>query len=129
MTARPDRRLFLEPSPYDADEGNLIGHDPRQVPLAEIRLLEHAESAVKAIRAKCIDCSGNNAAEARKCVAVFCALWPFRMGVSPFHASSASSKRHQANIDTSNETDGQQNGPAEVAASPSHGPQSPEENR
>jgi hypothetical protein len=112
---RPARALFLEISPYEADDGHMIGRDPRQVSLGEIRLLELQESPAKAIRSKCIDCSGGNAAEARKCVAVNCALWPFRMGSNPFHASSMSSKRELANVVISRET----NGPAEAAISPS----------
>ena len=35
----------------------------------------------KAIRAKCIDCSGGNTAEVRNCPIKKCALYPFRMGV------------------------------------------------
>ncbi len=95
-----NRTHFLEPSPYDADDGNLIGRDPRQIPLAELRQLQHPESPIKAIRAACIDCSGSNAAEARKCVLVNCPLWPLRMGVSPFHASSANARLDQAKIAT-----------------------------
>ena len=38
---------------------------------------------MKAIRAYCLDCAGRPA-EVRKCVAVDCALWPFRMGTNPF---------------------------------------------
>lgn len=34
----------------------------------------------KAIRLKCIDCSGGNTAEVRKCPAENCPLWRFRMG-------------------------------------------------
>jgi hypothetical protein len=98
--ARPaiDRACFLQPSPYEADGGHSIGKDPREIALAEIRHLQHPESPIKAIRAKCVDCCGGNAAEARKCTAVFCPLWPMRMGVSPFHAASASSKREMANF-------------------------------
>jgi len=34
----------------------------------------------KAIRQKCLECSGWFAPEVRKCPAKDCALWPFRMG-------------------------------------------------
>ena len=34
----------------------------------------------KAIRAKCIDCMGGDKSEVRKCTAVKCPLFPFRMG-------------------------------------------------
>jgi len=33
---------------------------------------------LKAIRAKCLDCSGGNAQEVRKCPVKTCPLWPFR---------------------------------------------------
>ena len=34
----------------------------------------------KAIRFKCLDCCAGQAAEVRKCPAVDCPLWRFRMG-------------------------------------------------
>lgn len=34
----------------------------------------------QAIRAKCLDCSGNNRAEVRRCPVIGCPLWPYRMG-------------------------------------------------
>jgi hypothetical protein len=34
----------------------------------------------KAIRLKCIDCCAGNMAEVRKCPAINCPLWRFRMG-------------------------------------------------
>ena len=37
-------------------------------------------SRSKAIRLKCIDCSGGNMAEVRKCPATGCPLWRYRMG-------------------------------------------------
>ena len=33
-----------------------------------------------AIRAKCLDCSGNNRAEVRRCPVIGCPLWPYRRG-------------------------------------------------
>lgn len=101
-----DKTIFLEKSPYEVDEGNLIGRNPREILLAEIRLLGHVESPIKAIRAKCVECSGNNMAESRKCVAVNCSLWPFRMGANPFHASSRSAKLEVANFATLNNPEG-----------------------
>lgn len=104
----PDMAIFHERSPYEADCGNLIGRHPRQIPLADIRRLQHPESPVKAIRAKCLDCVGNNVAEVRKCVSANCALWPYRMGANPFHASSTSAKREGANIATSSGSEADQ---------------------
>lgn len=37
-------------------------------------------SRTKAIRAHCLECSGDNVAEVRKCPAKGCALWAYRMG-------------------------------------------------
>lgn len=93
-----NRAIYLEPSPYEADGGHSVGRDPRHIPLAELRQLQHPESPIKAIRAKCIDCSGGSQAEARKCVSVKCPLWPMRMGVSTFHASRVATKNPQANF-------------------------------
>ena len=39
---------------------------------------------VKAIREKCIDCSGGSPGEVRRCPVKQCALWPYRMGTNPF---------------------------------------------
>jgi len=38
---------------------------------------------VKAIRAKCIECSGDDKAEVRLCTFGECPLWPYRMGRRP----------------------------------------------
>ena len=37
-------------------------------------------SRTKAIRMKCLDCSGGQLAEVRKCPATNCPLWRYRMG-------------------------------------------------
>ena len=39
---------------------------------------------LKAIRRKCLDCSGDSADEVRKCVIPDCPLYPFRLGKNPF---------------------------------------------
>ena len=41
---------------------------------------------VKAIRLKCLDCSGGSASEVDKCALPHCALYPFRFGRNPFRA-------------------------------------------
>jgi hypothetical protein len=77
------RPMYLEPSPYEIDGGALIGRDPRDIPAHEWPfLLPDALIGMKAIRAKCLDCS-HNAAEVRKCTAHDCPLWPLRMGSQP----------------------------------------------
>jgi hypothetical protein len=59
--------------------------DPREMSIEALAGVGHEKiSATKAIRAKCLDCCGDNAAEVRRCHIVDCSLWPFRMGSSPF---------------------------------------------
>lgn len=77
---------FLEPSPYPADGGEIVGIDPRKICVSDLRDLGHPESYPKIIRAKCLDCVGDQPSEVRKCVAVDCPLWPLRMGINVFHA-------------------------------------------
>ena len=77
-------RDFLEISPYQADEGELIGKHPVDVPSEILSLKFRAQNPLRAIREKCLDCCCGNAAEVRKCVAVDCPSWPFRMGTNPF---------------------------------------------
>lgn len=38
---------------------------------------------MKAIRAKCLDCSHGQPGEVRMCPVISCALWPYRMGKRP----------------------------------------------
>jgi hypothetical protein len=81
--------LYLEPSPVRADGGIKVGKLPGSIELHDLRALGHQERPTKAIRSKCRDCSGGSEGEVRKCVAVGCALWPFRMGVNPFYGRTA----------------------------------------
>jgi hypothetical protein len=79
-------------------EGELIGKHPRDVPSDFLSLKFRAQNPLKAIREKCIDCCCGSAAEVRKCVAVDCALWPYRMGTNPFRKKrelSAKQKRER----------------------------------
>jgi hypothetical protein len=78
------REQLLEISQYQADEGELVGKHPGEVPSDFLFLKFSAQNPLGAIREKCVDCCCGNAAEVRKCVAVDCALWPYRMGTNPF---------------------------------------------
>ena len=51
---------YLEPSPILADGSAQVGKLPGSIPLHDLRDLRHPESPIKAIRAKCLDCSGGN---------------------------------------------------------------------
>jgi hypothetical protein len=64
-------------------DGTTEGRDPRTLPEAELRALGHEPmSAQAAIRAHCLDCCAGSPDEVRKCTAVRCPSWPFRMGRS-----------------------------------------------
>lgn len=43
------------------------------------------ESPLKAIRAFCIECSGDSAYEVTRCSSETCPLKPFRFGKNPYH--------------------------------------------
>lgn len=84
-----NRDIYLEPSPVRADGVFQVGKLPGSIELRDLRALGHPERPKSAIRAECRDCSGGSDTEIRKCVAIGCALWPFRMGVNPFHGRAA----------------------------------------
>lgn len=84
-----NRGLYLEPSPTMADGGEKVGKLPAFIEPHDLQALGHPGSPIRAIRAKCVDCSGGVPGEARKCVAIGCPLWPFRMGVNPFHGRAS----------------------------------------
>lgn len=50
-------------------------------------------SPLKAIRAKCLDCSAGSAFEVRKCHIVDCPLYPYRFGHNPRRAGIGSKKK------------------------------------
>ena len=99
---------LLEISPYQADGGERIGKMPTEVPSDFLARYYGEKNPLRAIRAKCLDCCCGSASEVRKCVAVDCSLWPFRIGVNPFRKKrtlSAEQKRKMAER-LSNQTEG-----------------------
>lgn len=94
-----DRRPYLEASPSKSDQYGLIGRDPRTLSTESLRALRQPTSPIKAVRAKCVDCSGGSAAEARKCLAVECPLWAFRMGTNVFRGKGSG---HEVEANPSN---------------------------
>jgi hypothetical protein len=48
---------------------------------------------LRAIRAKCLDCSGGSHAEVADCLVKTCALYPFRMGRNPWRVKASESQR------------------------------------
>jgi hypothetical protein len=87
---------LLEISAYQADSGERVGKIPAEVPSDFFARYYGAKNPLRAIRAKCLDCCCGSTSEVRKCVAVDCPLWAFRMGVNPFRKKrtlSAEQKR------------------------------------
>lgn len=46
--------------------------------------MANLQNPVKAIRAKCLDCCGQQANEVKMCPAQDCPLYPFRFGKNPY---------------------------------------------
>lgn len=68
----------------DATEPGMVGRDPRNMEVSELNALGHEKAPIlSVIRAKCLDCA-QSLAEVRRCTAVKCALWPYRMNHNPF---------------------------------------------
>lgn len=87
---------YLDVSPYAEDNGELIGLDPRKIQRADLDRLTAPKQPMKAIRAFCLECSGESEAEARKCVRYRCPLWPYRMGTNVFHAKAKTGPDNKA---------------------------------
>jgi hypothetical protein len=54
------------------------------------------EPVLKAIRRKCLDCSGGSPAEVADCLARQCALFPFRFGKNPWRPPPSEAQRQTA---------------------------------
>lgn len=54
--------------------------------------LARVDSPIKGIRAKCMDCQGNDSTGVRECACINCPLWPFRMGTNVFYGRLAASE-------------------------------------
>ena len=68
-------------------DGSTEGKKPSLLSKDNFEALGHGKlSPLKAIRAHCVECSGDSPAEARMCVTATCPLWPYRLGKNPFRA-------------------------------------------
>jgi len=80
-------------------DGEAIGLDPRKLSTDDLERLGHKRmSQTKAIRLKCLDCCVGSSDEVRKCVAVACPSWPFRMGTNPWRAKREVDPEHMAKM-------------------------------
>jgi hypothetical protein len=68
----------------DPSEGVAVGRDPRKCTKDEMIAWGHVPAPVlSVIREKCLDCCEGTPSEVRRCVAITCALWPYRMNHNP----------------------------------------------
>ena len=85
---------LLRTSDTEADGGHSVGVDPRDLTAEQLESEgKGAVPVLRAIRAKCLDCSGEQQSEVLKCVAVSCALWAFRMGTNPYRKEMSEEQR------------------------------------
>jgi len=60
----------------------------------ELRALGHGKVPVlRAIKEKCLDCSGGSHAEVKQCLVRTCALYPFRLGNNPWRPEASEATR------------------------------------
>jgi hypothetical protein len=84
---------------HDETAGGLVGKDPREMAKSELEALGHEASPIlSVIRAKCLDCCGEQPSEVRRCVSIKCALWPYRMGSNPMRDKREMSDEQRAVI-------------------------------
>jgi hypothetical protein len=78
-------------------DGTPMGRDPRTLSAADLEAMGRPRiSRGDAIREKCLDCCAGAPSEVRRCGALDCALWPFRMGSDPYREASSMSEEQRA---------------------------------
>lgn len=79
------------------EDGHAVGKDPRIMSPDELAALGHRPTPpVQALRARCIDCCAGSPSEVRRCTAVRCPSWPYRMGVSPYRKKAKPTDKERA---------------------------------
>lgn len=71
------------PTPEEIEQHAAVSLHPYERPATVGALHARGGATLKAIRRRCIDCSGNSLAEVRSCKFESCPLHPFRMGTNP----------------------------------------------
>lgn len=59
---------------------------------------QYKTSPIKAIRAKCLDCSSDDKIEVRECPIIDCPIWPYRMGKNPYNARTKNMSTEQKQV-------------------------------
>lgn len=78
----------------DRTEDCLVGRDPRTLSSCDLEAMGRPRiNRASAIRAKCIEFCAGSPIEVRRCGAIDCALWPFKMGTDPYRAPISEERR------------------------------------
>jgi len=78
-------------------QGHPAGRDPREMTQDELKAAGHEPmSPLQALRARCLDCCGDQEKEVALCPAVDCPSWPFRMGTDPWRKPASEARREAA---------------------------------
>ncbi len=96
MTESMEQIIARRQPALEQRDGEEIGRDPRKMTITELEAAGHVRLPLsKAVRRFCIECAGGSMDEARKCVAVDCVLWPFRMGANPWRKELSDEQRRR----------------------------------
>jgi len=68
--------------------------------------MEYRTNPIRAIRDKCLDCSGGQYKEVEHCPITKCPLWPFRMGKNPYHSKASDEVRRRSGINADSKNQG-----------------------
>jgi len=95
---------FLKVSPRECDGNKKIGVDPRNLDRETLLLLGPVVSLIKVIRARCINCCMGDLSEVRKCTAIDCPSWRYRMGVNTLDTRFKPNQPKEKALAASNDT-------------------------
>jgi hypothetical protein len=83
--SEPNRaRAFYDVLITRNPDGSTEGRNPNDLPKELLHEAFKKTSLLKVLRDKCIECCCHQFGEVRKCTAVGCPLWPYRLGKNPF---------------------------------------------
>lgn len=93
------KQILLEDDTESSGGGEIayrIGKNPREISANEFHIAGlQAAPILAVIRAKCLDCCGEQPSEVRKCVDFACPNWPYRMGENPFRSQNISEQERE----------------------------------
>jgi hypothetical protein len=85
-----------------------------------------AQPLLAVIRAKCLDCVGDNAAEVRRCGDIKCPNWAYRMSANPFRAKRQLTEAQRVALNRGRAAEWARYYPGEIETEPRQGVEPPE---